>query len=276
MQLEDQQAVAAVATTLPVIAQVVDQITARMKKGGRLIYAGAGTSGRLGVLDASECPPTFSTNPAQVVGLIAGGPAALTRAIEGAEDDPEAGRAAIQALIVKPEDTVVGIAASGRTPYVKGALAEARQRGALTVVLVCNLPSPLADHADFVIAPLVGPEIITGSTRLKAGTAQKLVLNMLSTATMVRLGKTYGNLMVDLHPTNIKLRARAVRIVAQVCGMAEAEAQQALEQSGGNVKVAIVSHLASCSPESARRCLAETQGVVREALRLALNTIDKF
>jgi N-acetylmuramic acid 6-phosphate etherase len=210
-----------------------------------------------------------------VVGLIAGGPAALTKAIEGAEDAPEAGRAAIQALRVKPEDTVVGIAASGRTPYVKGALAEARQRGALTVALVCNLPSPLADHADFVIAPLVGPEIITGSTRLKAGTAQKLVLNMLSTATMVRLGKTFGNLMVDLHPSNAKLRARAARIVAQVCGIAEAEAQQALTQSGGEAKVAIVSRLASCSPELARHYLAEAQGVVREALRLASDALTE-
>jgi N-acetylmuramic acid 6-phosphate etherase len=269
MHLEDQQAIAAMEPTLPVIAQVVDEVAIRMRKGGRLIYIGAGTSGRLGVLDASECPPTFSTPPEQVIGVMAGGPKALTDALEGVEDEPEAGRVAMKALKLGAEDTVVGIAASGRTPYVKGALAEAQAHGALTVALVCNLPTPFAAHADFVIAPLVGPEVLTGSTRLKAGTAQKLVLNMLSTATMVRLGKSYGNLMVDVQSSNLKLQARAVRIVAQACNLPEAEAQAILAQNGGEVKTAIISHLADCSAEAARHYLAEARGGVRAALQLA-------
>lgn len=267
MHVADQQAVAAVRPTLPVIAAVVDAVAARMRKRGRLIYVGAGTSGRLGILDASECPPTFNVDPDQVVGVIAGGPDAVASSIEGAEDKTEAGAAALTQLEVGPQDSVVGITASGRTPYVIGALAEAQRRGALSVALVCNLPAPLAAHADHLIAPLVGPEVVTGSTRLKAGTAQKLVLNMLSTGVMVRLGKTYGNLMVDVQQSNVKLRDRAERIVAQACGVSVSEARAALDSSQDDIKVAIVSTLSGCSPQTARHRLAQVAGSVRDALQ---------
>ncbi len=267
MHLEDRRAVAAVRPILPVIAAAVDAIAARMKDGGRLVYVGAGTSGRLGVLDASECPPTFNTAPGQVVGVIAGGQRALTQAVEEAEDNPEDGVRAMCDLNIGPEDSVVGIAASGRTPYVIGALTEARRRGALTVALTCNLPAPLADGAAYVLAPLVGPEVITGSTRLKAGTAQKLVLNMISTGVMVRLGKTYGNLMVDVQQLNAKLLVRARRIVAQATGVSESDAADALRRCAGDVKTAIVSTLLDCSPEEARQRLARADGSVRQAIR---------
>ena len=266
MHMEDRRAVASVRPRLPAIAAAVDAIAERMKQGGRLIYIGAGTSGRLGVLDAAECPPTFNTAPGQVVGVIAGGRAALTEAVEEAEDKPADGAQAIRDLDVGSLDTVVGIAASGRTPYVVGALTEARHRGALTVALICNLPAPLAELADHVIAPLVGPEVITGSTRLKAGTVQKLVLNMLSTGVMVRLGKTYGNLMVDVQQKNAKLQERARRIVAQACHISEEEAAHVLAQSENNVKVAIVSTLLQCPPDIARQRLQQTGGNVREAI----------
>ena len=266
MHLEDKRAVAAVRPNLPAIAAAIDAIAARMMQGGRLIYVGAGTSGRLGVLDASECPPTFNAAPGQVVGVIAGGRRALTEAVEEAEDNPEDGARAIRELTVGPLDSVVGIAASGRTPYVMGALTEARNRGALTAALICNLPAPMAEMADYVLAPLVGPEVITGSTRLKAGTAQKLVLNMLSTGIMVRLGKTYGNLMVDVQQLNAKLQVRARRIVAQACGIDEEAAAAALQRSGGDVKVAIVSVLLDCPPDEARKRLLQTGGNVRRAI----------
>jgi N-acetylmuramic acid 6-phosphate etherase len=266
MHAEDRRMLAAVRPTLPIIAQVVDAVAERMRRGGRLIYLGAGSSGRLGVLDAAECPPTFNAPPGQVTGVIAGGNDALTRSVEGAEDDADAGRQAIADLDVKECDSVVGIAASGRTPYVVAGLGEARRRGALAVALTCNLPAPLAEQADYVLAPLVGPEVVTGSTRLKAGSAQKLTLNMLSTAVMVRLGKTYGNLMVDVRAQNAKLRARARRIVAQACRIGDEEAGAALARSGGEVKVAIVSQLAGCSPQAARDRLARAGGVVRAAL----------
>jgi N-acetylmuramic acid 6-phosphate etherase len=267
MHVADQQAVAAVRPTLPAIAAVVDAVAERMRQRGRLIYIGAGTSGRLGILDASECPPTFNVDPNRVVGVIAGGPDAVAASIEGAEDETESGATALSRLDVGPQDSVVGIAASGRTPYVIGALAEAQRRGALSVALVCNLPAPMAAHADHVIAPLVGPEIVTGSTRLKAGTAQKLVLNMLSTAVMVRLGKTYGNLMVDVQQSNAKLRKRAERIVAQACDISAAEARIALDDCRGDIKVAIVTTLADCSPEAARQRLEQAAGSVRQALQ---------
>ncbi len=259
-------AVAASATDLLALLTTLDAVAERMRRGGRLIYLGAGTSGRLGLLDAAECPPTFNAPPGQVTGVIAGGPDALTRSVEGAEDDTEAGRQAVAGLDVKESDSVVGIAASGRTPYVVAGLEEARRRGALTVALTCNLPAPLAEQADYVLAPLVGPEVITGSTRLKAGTAQKLTLNMLSTAVMVRLGKTYGNLMVDVRALNAKLRARARRIVAQACQIDDQSAEAVLARSDGEVKVAIVSHLAGCSPQAARDRLARAGGVMRAAL----------
>jgi N-acetylmuramic acid 6-phosphate etherase len=267
MHLQDQIAVAAVRPVLLVIARVIDEIVPRMQRGGRLIYVGAGTSGRLGLLDAAECPPTFNTAPGQVIGLIAGGLNAMTGAVEGAEDNAGAGSADLAGLTVGPEDTVVGLAASGRTPYVKGALEEARRRGALTVALTCNLPAPIAEAADHIIAPLVGPEVVTGSTRLKAGTVQKLVLNMLSTGVMVRLGKTYGNLMVDVQQTNSKLQARARRIVAQACNLSEPEAARLLVESQGQVKLAIVSHLAGCTPPEARQRLAQAGGIIRKAVK---------
>jgi N-acetylmuramic acid 6-phosphate etherase len=266
MHGQDRQAVAAVQPTLPVIARAVDEIARRMQQGGRLIYVGAGTSGRLGILDAAECGPTFNAEKQQVVGVIAGDATAITDSVEGAEDDPEAGAIALRKLAVGAMDSVVGITASGRTPYVLGALAEARRRQALTIALTCNWPSPVAEAAQYVIAPLVGPEALAGSTRLKAGTAQKLVLNMLSTAVMVRLGKIYGNLMVDLRPQNVKLQGRARRIVAQAARVGEEEAAAALAQSAGEVKVAIVSLLAGCTPEEARRRLAQANNVVRKAL----------
>jgi N-acetylmuramic acid 6-phosphate etherase len=237
-----------------------------MRRGGRLIYVGAGTSGRLAVLDAAECPPTFNTPPGLVVGLIAGGEPALTQAVEGAEDDGAAGAKSMVELDCRPEDTVVGVAASGRTPYVLGAMEEAKRRGALVVGLACTRPSPVGDLASVSIAPLVGPEVVTGSTRLKAGTAQKMVLNMLSTATMIRLGKTYGNLMVDVQATNTKLRARARRIVADACEVDEAAAAQLLALAGGEVKVAIVAGLTGAGPEEARARLRESGGLVRGAV----------
>ncbi|HEU5013762.1 MAG TPA: anhydro-N-acetylmuramic acid kinase [Roseiflexaceae bacterium] len=267
MNAEDRYVPEAVAAELPQIARAVDEISERMRRGGRLIYVGAGTSGRLGVLDASECQPTFSVPPGVVIGVIAGGTQALTRSVENAEDDADAGMEAIAALDVSMNDSVVGIAASGTTPYVLGGMAEARRRGALVVSLACNAPSPMAEAADISIAPLAGPEVITGSTRLKAGTAQKLALNMLSTGVMIRLGKTYGNLMVDLQATNAKLRRRAVRIVQETCGVPADEAAALLQSCDGSVKVAIVAHLADVSPAEARARLHAANGVVRGALR---------
>lgn len=265
---EDARVAHAVEQELPQIARAMDAIAARMSEGGRLIYIGAGTSGRLGILDASECPPTYGTPPEQVIGIIAGGHAAVTRSVEGAEDNINAAARDVDAVNVNARDAVVGIAASGRTPYVIAALAQAKRRGALTISVACNHPSPLAERADIAIAPLVGPEVITGSTRMKAGTAQKMVLNMLSTGAMVRLGKTYGNLMIDVQPTNLKLRERARRIVAQVCGVSEQDAAHILEQSGGQVKTAIVAALANISPDAARERLQNANGVVHRALSL--------
>lgn len=274
MNAEDRKVAEAVAEELPRIAAAIEAIAARMRQGGRLIYVGAGTSGRLGVLDASECPPTFGVSPGRVVGVIAGGLPALTTAVERAEDRTEDGSAQIAALQVDERDTVVGIAASGSTPFVIGAMEEARKRGALVISLACNRPTPIEAIADIAIAPLVGPEVITGSTRLKAGTAQKMVLNMLSTGVMVKLGKTFGNLMVDLQATNAKLTARARRIVVQAYALgrpdapplSEEEAARILEQCDGEVKTAIVSLLADVPPEEARAQLRAVDGVVRYAL----------
>ncbi|MGI8855470.1 MAG: N-acetylmuramic acid 6-phosphate etherase [Thermomicrobiales bacterium] len=266
MNAEDATVAGAVQRELPQIAAAIEGITARLQRGGRLIYMGAGTSGRLGVLDASECPPTFSTPPEQVVGWIAGGPGALTRSIEGAEDSAEAGRTDAERLGVSGADVLVGIAASGRTPYVLGAVAFAKERGALTVGLACNGGTPLARAVDIMIAPVVGSEVIGGSTRLKAGTAQKMVLNMLSTGTMILLGKTFGNLMVDVQATNGKLRRRAVAIVAQATGLPDTEAETLLRASHDEVKTAIVAALAGIPPPEARARLAAAGGVVRAAL----------
>ena len=266
MNAEDATVPGAVQAELPAIARAVDGITRRLRQGGRLIYVGAGTSGRLGVLDASECPPTYNTPREMVVGLIAGGPDAVTRSIEGAEDRADEGVAAIADLGVEEIDAVVGIAASGRTPYVIGALEEARRRGALTVSIACSDGSPMAAVAEIVIQPLVGPEVVTGSTRMKAGTAQKLVLNMLSTGAMIRLGKTFGNLMVDVQPSNQKLKARARRIVAEATGLDNDAAAAALDAADGEVKTAILATLLEIPPDQARIRLDDAGGVIRQAL----------
>ncbi|MEZ7002778.1 N-acetylmuramic acid 6-phosphate etherase [Streptomyces sp. AD55] len=269
MNGEDRTVPAAVAERLPEIAAAVDAVAARMAHGGRLVYAGAGTAGRLGVLDASECPPTFNTAPGQVTGLIAGGADALVTAVEGAEDSAEAARADLDALALAPADTVVGVSASGRTPYAVGAVAHARALGALTVGLSCNPGSALAAAAEHGIEIVTGPELITGSTRLKAGTAQKLVLNMLSTITMVRLGKTYGNLMVDVRASNEKLRARSRRIVALATGAGDAEVERALAATGGEVKHAILVLLADVDAPTAALLLEDSGGRLRAALAAA-------
>jgi N-acetylmuramic acid 6-phosphate etherase len=267
MNAEDHRPAEAIREQLPAIARAIDEIATRMAHGGRLIYVGAGTSGRLGVLDASECPPTFSTAPGQVTALLAGGTGAFMQAVEGAEDDAQAGERDLLALQPAPRDSVVGIAASGRTPYVLGALAAARRASALTVSIACSHPSAMADAVDIAVPLLVGPEIITGSTRLKAGTAQKMALNMISTGVMIRLGKTLGNLMVDVQTTNNKLRARAQRIVEAACNVSPAQAAALLDECSGETKVAIVRHLARVSPDEARRRLAAANGIVRRALQ---------
>ncbi|MFK0151275.1 N-acetylmuramic acid 6-phosphate etherase [Streptomyces sp. NPDC090493] len=266
MNGEDAGVAAAVALRLPEISAAIDAIAARMAEGGRLVYAGAGTAGRLGILDASECPPTFNTRPGQVVGVIAGGPAAMVTSVEGAEDSAELARTDLDALGIGAADTVVGVSASGRTPYAVGAVEHARALGALTVGLSCNAGSALAAAAEHGIEVVVGPELLTGSTRLKAGTAQKLVLNMLSTITMIRLGKTYGNLMVDVRASNEKLRARSRRIVALATGAPDAEIEAALTATDGEVKPAVLVILAGVDGPTAARLLEESGGHLRAAL----------
>ncbi|MDK4739975.1 N-acetylmuramic acid 6-phosphate etherase [Rhizobium sp. CNPSo 3464] len=263
---EDQTVPAAVEKVIPSIAAAVNQIVAAFQKGGRLIYMGAGTSGRLGVLDASECPPTFSVPPSMVIGLIAGGPDALQRSIEGAEDDPEEGRQALQDINVAAADVVVGIAVSGRTPYVIGGLNYAKSVGAATIALSCNPNSVIAGIADLAISPVVGPEILTGSTRLKSGTAQKLILNMLTTASMIRIGKSYQNLMVDVNASNKKLVARASRIVMQATGCTQEEARRVLDQTGNDVKLAILMEITGMGIEEARVALQNAGGFLRRAI----------
>ncbi|MFC7218739.1 N-acetylmuramic acid 6-phosphate etherase [Streptomyces polyrhachis] len=271
MNGEDASVAAAVARRLPEIAAAIDAAAERMARGGRLVYLGAGTAGRLGVVDASECPPTFATDPSRVVGLIAGGETAIRSAVEGAEDSRELAAEALDALGVGPDDTVVGISASGRTPYAVGGVEHARALGALTVGLSCNAGSALAAAADHGIEVVTGPELIAGSTRLKAGTAQKLVLNMISTLTMIRLGKTYGNLMVDVRASNEKLRARSRRIVALATGAAEEEVERALAATDGEVKPAILTLLASVDGPTAVELLAASGGHLRAALRAAVS-----
>ncbi|WP_327355260.1 N-acetylmuramic acid 6-phosphate etherase [Streptomyces sp. NBC_01304] len=266
MNGEDASVPTAVAEQLPAISAAIDATAERMARGGRLIYAGAGTAGRLGVLDASECPPTFNTDPSEVVGLIAGGPTAMVTAVEGAEDSKELAAADLDSLSLTPDDTVVGISASGRTPYAIGAVEHARAGGALTIGLSCNADSALAAAAEHGIEVVVGPELLTGSTRLKAGTAQKLVLNMLSTITMIRLGKTYGNLMVDVRASNEKLQARSRRIVALATGASDEEIEAALAATDGEVKNAILTILGQVDGPTAAQLLAESKGHLRAAL----------
>ncbi len=266
MNYEDQTVPLAVEKVIPAIAAAVNQIVAAFQKGGRLIYMGAGTSGRLGVLDASECPPTFSVPPDMVIGLIAGGPDALRRSIEGAEDDPTQGRQALEGIKLGKDDVVVGIAVSGRTPYVIGGLNYAKSIGAFTVALSCNPNSMIAGIADLAISPVVGPEILTGSTRLKSGTAQKLILNMLTTASMIRIGKSYQNLMVDVSASNKKLVARASRIVMQATGCTQQEARRVLDLTGNDVKLAILMEITGMGIEEARAALQNADGFLRKAI----------
>lgn len=232
---EDRRAVEAVGAVLPQIAPVIDRIAAGMAQGGRLIYTGCGTSGRLGVLDASECPPTYGVEPGLVIGVIAGGDRALRSAIEGAEDSRAAGRAALEPLALQPQDVVVGLSAAGGAAFVLGCVEYARERGCATVAITCNPDTPLQAACDYAIVPLTGPEAVTGSTRMKAGTAQKLILNMLSTCAMIRTGRVKENLMINVRPTNVKLHARAIRILRQLHGCTEEQAEQALAQAQNDV-----------------------------------------
>ena len=263
---EDARIAAAVRAELPHLARAIDAIATRFQQGGRLFYIGAGTSGRLGVLDASECPPTFSVPADLVQGLIAGGDRALRLSSEHSEDSPDEGARDLTAAGFRQHDTLVGIAASGRTPYVLGALAHARALGALTIGLTCVPGSPISQAADIAITPATGPEVLTGSTRLKAGTATKLVLNMLSTGVMVRTGATYGNLMVNVRPTNAKLVDRAHRIISAATGCDNATAATLLAASGNSVKTAIVMQKLSLPREAAEARLAQTNGILTQAL----------
>lgn len=271
---EDAKIAAAVAEQADQIAKAIDVIAERIGNGGRLIYTGAGTSGRLGVLDAVECPPTFNTHPSQVVGLIAGGYTALTSAVEGAEDKPEFAVEDLKNVQLTSADVVCGIATSGRTPYVMGSLDYARSVGAFTIGLSCNRDPQIAKCCDISIAPVVGPEVVSGSTRMKAGTATKMVLNMLTTGAMIRLGKTYGNLMVDLRASNTKLADRARRIVRAVTNVSDQEAERLLSECGGEVKTAIVSFHRGVPSGDARRILAASHGHLRHALHGDINNGD--
>ncbi len=262
MNREDQKTAEAVAETLPAVAQAIDLIAGHMRRGGRLVYCGSGTSGRLGVLDASECPPTFGVDPGLVTGLIAGGPAALTTAMEGVEDRPEEGKRDLVSIGFCREDVLVGIAASGRTPYVLGAMDYARSLGAEVLALTCCPDSAVARLAHISIAPQPGPEVIAGSTRLKSGTVQKMVLNMLSTGVMIRLGKVYSNLMVDVQATNEKLRARALSIVRTATGAGEEQASSALAQAEWSVKTAIVMILCRVGAAEANQLLTDNEGQI--------------
>ena len=268
MNAEDRKIADAVSAVAENIAIAVDKIAEKMRLGGRLFYIGAGTSGRLGVLDASECPPTFNTDPSQVVGIIAGGDRALRTPIEGAEDDLNGAELDLATHQFSSKDVLVGIASSGRTPYVIGGLRYAQRLGAFAIGFTCNPTSDLETCSDLVIAPVVGPEVISGSTRLKSGTATKMVLNMLTTGAMVLLGKTYGNWMVDLRASNIKLKARSIRIVSALAELSEPEAVAALERCDGEVKVAIVSARRNISATHSRELLRAAGGKLRVALEL--------
>lgn len=271
---EDHLVAQAVEKVCPQIAQAVDLIAAHLAQGGRLIYCGCGTSGRLGILDAVECPPTYSTPPEKIIGLIAGGNAAVFQAVEGAEDRAELGKADLENIHFCCHDVLVGIAASGRTPYVLGAVAYAQQIGAPVIGVTCCPHSVLDQLADIGIAPATGPEVITGSTRMKSGTAQKMVLNMLSTGAMIRLGKVYGNLMVDVAPTNEKLIHRCITIVREATGESEAAVVQALEKCRYACKPAIIMLLRSVDDKTAARLLARAQGRIAAALQLDMDDVD--
>lgn len=263
---EDQRVPLAVERCLPQIAQAVEKIVAAFQRGGRLIYIGAGTSGRLGVLDASECPPTYGVSPDMVVGIIAGGERALRQPIEGAEDNPQQGQTDLEKIRFSAQDVLVGIAASGRTPYVIGALNYAKSLNAVTIAVASNPDSAMAKIADIAIETVVGQEVLTGSSRMKSGTAQKLVLNMLTTASMILMGKCYQNLMVDVQASNEKLRARALRIVMQATECSEETAQQTLQRADNNAKLAIMMILSGLEKAAAAQLLNRHQGRLRQAL----------
>ncbi|MFI5779475.1 N-acetylmuramic acid 6-phosphate etherase [Nocardia sp. NPDC051570] len=267
MNAADTSVAPAVAQAIPQIARAVERIVAARCVSGRMLYVGAGTSGRIGVLDASECPPTFGVDPREVVGIIAGGPTAITRSVEGAEDDIDRAAVDLAAVDLDANDVVIALAASGRTPYAIGALDYARSVGGGTVSVSCNRGAEMSGHAEIAIEIDTGPEVLTGSTRLKAGTAQKLVCNMISTAVMVRSGKVYGNLMVDLNPSNTKLRDRARRIVSEATGVDTAAAAALLDAAGGHSKTAIVMQLTGVDADQARRLLRDAHGFVRTAVR---------
>ena len=266
MNEEDRRVAEAVALVLPQITQVIEAVVERLKLGGRLFYTGTGTSGRLGVLDAAECPPTFGVAPDLVQGIIAGGYEACYKAVEASEDDEAAGGADLQSRGVTGRDAVVGLAASGRTPYTCGALAWARERGAFTAAITCVPDARITQIAQVSIVPVVGPEVVTGSTRLKAGTAQKLVLNMISTATLTRLGYVKGNRMTNLMTRNSKLRARAVRILAAETGLNETAASEVLTQANDDLRLALVMHHTGRPREEAERALTQAKGIVQEAI----------
>lgn len=267
MNREDALVPKAIEAVLPQIAQVVSWAVESLEQGGRMFYMGAGTSGRLGVLDAAECPPTFGVSPDLVVGLIAGGEAAFLKAVEGAEDSVELGRQDLVDRGLQRRDLVIGIAASGRTPYVLGGLAYAKEVGCRTAAISCNAGCDIGKAADLAVEAVVGPEVLTGSTRLKAGTAQKLILNMISTAAMVGIGKAYENLMVDVMQTNEKLHVRAENIVMTATGVEREQARAAITAAGGSVKTAITMILTGCGAECARERLDKARGHVREAIR---------
>lgn len=270
---EDALIVPAIVAQREALAAAVDMVVARLRKGGRLFYVGAGTSGRLGVLDASECPPTYGTKPTMVQGIIAGGHRALVRSVEGAEDDSQAAANQLAKKRLNSHDVVCGIAASGVTPFVHGAMALAKQVGAGRLFVTCSPEARSIIDADIIINPVVGPEVVTGSTRMKAGTATKLVLNTLTTATMIRLGKVYGNLMVDVRATNAKLRDRAQRIVTSATGVDGPTAASLLASAAGHAKTAILMHLAGVDAQAARALLKKTAGQLREAMELVGKTI---
>jgi len=266
---EDKLVPLAVEKVLPEIAQLVDKVADAFLKGGRLVYSGAGTSGRLGILDASECPPTYGTPHEQVIGLIAGGHQAIFRAVESAEDKPELGEQDLKNIQFNEKDVLVGIAASGRTPYVLGALAYANSVGATTAAISCNPDSPIANAADIAITPVVGAEVVTGSSRMKAGTAQKLVLNMITTGAMIRIGKVFGNLMVDVEATNAKLIERQTKIVMEATDCDRTTAENALQQCDRHCKTAILMVLSGLNADDARQLLSNNNGFIRTALNMA-------
>jgi len=271
MNEEDSLVAAAVGQVLPQVSEAVNRIVEKLRGGGRLFYIGTGTSGRLGVLDASECPPTFGVSPDLVQGVIAGGYEACYRAVEASEDDASAAQVDLDHRGFRNGDVLVGIAASGRTPYTVGAVTYARSLGAFTVAITCVPDSPITQVAEVSIVPVVGPEVVTGSTRLKAGTAQKMVLNMLSTAALVKLGYVSGNRMSNLQARNSKLRARAVRILMSETGMDEVSAERALKVADGDIRIALLMAKTGCSAEQAKQALEKSNGVVPQAITLLFN-----